>query len=454
MAYSCTIKMNLGLILLFMVVSISRIDADEMLTKIMFKVMANEDKFESMEAQFTKSLEELESRLNGKIDKVIETLNKYEPNMGDIANDIKRTISNSVTGLVKSQYVSITKSIKQEKKVLMQIKNDIDANSKQMQSEIVNAQMRLDERFENQTALIEHEFNSAKHELEGMKNVIQNDSDNLSVLFEDLKSNLIHQTKTEKLEFEEHFLNQTKELETRYSLKESDIDIQMALFQNESLDNSLIFENKFKDALEDLAAKDVYLESRLSNHDSAISSVRSSVSGHSYRLSSIDGKLSSYKSSLDTLSSNIRSYKTSADSVGYRISGIETKLSKHSSFYAVKQKREDDMRDGLRLRHRGVFRNEGSDYSSVTGYYTAPEDGVYSFWLSVEARYGKRAVLCLYHDDMKTGIQSFEENGGGAGQVGFIYLTRGSKVSVHSCFSGSSIDPVRTAFSGVLLYTK
>ncbi|XP_052765049.1 uncharacterized protein LOC128206540 [Mya arenaria] len=228
----------------------------------------------------------------------------------------------------------------------------------------------------------------------------------------------------------------------------------MALFQNESLNNSLIFKNKFRDALEDLAAKDRYIESQLSNRDSAISSVRSSVSGHSYRLSSIDSKLSSYKSALDTLTSNVMSYKSSADSVGYRVGGIETKLSKHSSFYAERQTHEDDMPDGIRLRYGDVFRNEGSDYSSVTGYYTAPENGVYLFWFSVEARYGKRAVLCLYHNDISTGIESFEENGGGAGQVAFIYLSRGSKVSVNSCFSGSSIDPHRTAFSGVLLYTK
>ncbi|WAR28949.1 ANGP4-like protein, partial [Mya arenaria] len=229
-----------------------------------------DERMDNLEIKLENSLTDLQTQLAEGLERIAETQKNCEPKQGGITNNIPSTIPNTVTQMVKTQFIAISTSMKREKVALRNLKTEMNKHMKAIDSEFQNTQKALEYRFLNQSINIEDQIRAQKRNVSDViKDVIIETNAHANQLKIDVVNALSG--------LDERFSNQTKELNGR--------------FENQS------------EAIGEFQT----------NQENRISSLNS-------RMSSTEGSLQSYKSSCDSIWSEVSNLET-------RVSSIEKLLS-------------------------------------------------------------------------------------------------------------------------------
>ncbi|XP_052788201.1 synaptonemal complex protein 1-like [Mya arenaria] len=440
--------------LLNSVISFHECIADET-HDILFKLLSNEKeiisnkkRIDDLEMQFKTSMEGLNTRLSEELSKITETLKRYEPGIAEIRKDIKDTISNTVTQMVKSQHVALNKAMKREKAAMLKTQTEIKEHMNLMNTAFNNTQKKYEERFTNLTAKLQDEFQAQKESAEYFMTKVFNES-------EEHVKQLMENYERAQGKFENIFANNTDTFDSKFKIQTKTVDNLIKTVLNESKQLQQIvdvyteetknttqgLEDGLKEALEQMRNK------LLENLNDETSSLKS-------RLTSQENSHSSLTSQLSGLQASLRSYKSAADSVGSSVSSIERRMtSQHVGFSA----RLYDLPRPLPRSTKIVFDEERFDasysYDKSTGIFKAPISGMYLFLVTIESSESKSIDVCLAVRGLcrvYISLSPYRPERGTNFCV--VYMSAGDTAYVNNQSANAPLREYVTTFSGVLIH--
>ncbi|XP_052786080.1 angiopoietin-2-like [Mya arenaria] len=273
----CKANMLFVLLTIYTVALYNGANANEVLIEILSKVLTLDTKFDNLETEFMKTVNDvntLDKRMDNMEIQLKNKLTDYTPKLGGITKSIESTISNTVTKMVKSQYRAISTAMKREKVALMTLKTEIKNHIKEIDDEFQNVQTSFEERLLNQTQAQEYKFERQSDDL----------GDFISDVRDQLKGNLSDAQKS--------------------------LDQAIHAFKDDIKNTTFNLNKTLNENLETIQSE---VDLRITDQQNGIVSLNS-------KMSSTEGSLQSYKS----FSNSIRADVNSIDS---RVSLIETSLS-------------------------------------------------------------------------------------------------------------------------------
>ncbi|WAR28953.1 ANGP4-like protein, partial [Mya arenaria] len=139
-----------------------------------------DERMDNLEIKLENSLTDLQTQLAEGLKRIAETQKNCEPKLGEITKNIPSTISNTVTQMVKSQYIAINTAMKREKVALLSLKTEMKNHMKKIDDEFENAQSSLDERLANQTKALDIKFERQSESYKSSCDSIKSDVSSLT----------------------------------------------------------------------------------------------------------------------------------------------------------------------------------------------------------------------------------------------------------------------------------
>ncbi|WAR14335.1 C1QL2-like protein [Mya arenaria] len=128
--------------------------SDNLLGKLMYKVLTVEERMDNLETQFQSALNEM----NEKLDTITKLLSTKTPSIDNTVGDMKETIASTVAEIVKSQYTVLGTFVKKEKTVLSETKRELEAQGYKHKVDIEQALQHNEEKIEKHAQLLTSKY--------------------------------------------------------------------------------------------------------------------------------------------------------------------------------------------------------------------------------------------------------------------------------------------------------
>ncbi|XP_052817915.1 uncharacterized protein LOC128243937 [Mya arenaria] len=259
-------------------------NADELLMQTFSKVLSLDKRMDNLEIKLENSLTDLQTQLAEGLERIAETQKNYEPKLSGITESIQSTISNTVTKMVKSQFIAINTAMKREKVTLRNLITEMNNHMKAIDDEFENKQRNLEDSFLNKSIIIDNQIRAQTENVSDVMNdvIIRTNAqaNELKMYFDNAQSSL-----------DERFSNQSNALDYTIERQSDDIGERIREVRNEKeqlkgnfseAQNSLYKAiDKFKEEMKITTFNlEKALKLRITNQDNQISSLGGRISSN------------------------------------------------------------------------------------------------------------------------------------------------------------------------------